>query len=198
MTLQRVIKMITNPVLSTPINRISKYLESEIIRESLENTTVVRWEDKNKEASNQKGKHGIVFGQIGNDKLKMKAYTVLELETIFEEEIPLVDNVEDATFEHFSSFTSEFSAQLVEENDQLKKFLLYSLIGKDDRSQITKQMLIDKVFSLYSEKIFSMRDVLKYANLNISEFYTILNEKKIPYQYEDDFQVDDKDIEDWL
>jgi len=104
------------------------------------------------------------------------------------------ENVDDATFEHLLSIAPDLSANLVEQNDMLKEYILKLRVGESQE----KSKIIDVSFQLYAERIFSMRDVLKFTNLKVDEFYAILNKKGIPFQYEDDFSVKEEDIEDWL
>lgn len=97
------------------------------------------------------------------------------------------------TYQNLLSVMPELMSGLAEENDRLKGYIISILL-----EQNPNKSLIDIAFQLYSERIFSMRDVLHFTNISVQEFYDLLNEKEIPFQYEDNFRVDEEDLKDWL
>ncbi|WP_342026014.1 hypothetical protein AADC60_07975 [Cytobacillus pseudoceanisediminis] len=104
---------------------------------------------------------------------------------------------DDLTYEKLKSLSNEFNEDLTHQLSKLKTYVLNSVLDIPEKG-LDKNKLKDKAFTLYSNKVFTMNDVLKYVDITTAEFIDEINARGIPFQYEPNFNVLDEDIEDWI
>ncbi|MFD2654632.1 hypothetical protein [Gracilibacillus thailandensis] len=103
----------------------------------------------------------------------------------------------DDIADKYKNATQDIVKEYIQENKKLKKYIM-EVVNSVAEGELTEDVKLETSLDLYNKGIFHMNDVLEFNNLTVDGFYNELSKRNMTLYYEDDLEINEDDIEEWL